>query len=82
VGDFGSLIKYVSPVRISVHGPLLRTADRHYAMPDGGAAFTASGRALMWGFSPAPRFTGTGYDKAARNQGDFSSELYIAAEDK
>jgi alpha-galactosidase len=82
VGDFGGLIKYVSPVRISVNGPLLRTADRHFTMPDGGAAFTASGRALMWGFSPAPRFTGTGYDKAARNQGDFSSELYIAAEDK
>jgi alpha-galactosidase len=81
VGGFGSLIKYVSPVRISVHGALLRTADKHYAMPDGGDSFTASGRTLLAGFSPAGRFTGAGYDRASRNQGDFGSEIYVIAEE-
>jgi hypothetical protein len=81
VGGFGSLIKYVSPVRISVHGALLRTADKHYAMPDGGDSFTASGRTLLAGFSPAGRFTGAGYDRASRNQGDFGSKIYVIAEE-
>jgi alpha-galactosidase len=62
-------------------GALLRTADKHYAMPDGGDSFTASGRTLLAGFSPAGRFTGAGYDRASRNQGDFGSEIYVIAEE-
>jgi alpha-galactosidase len=82
VGDFGGLVKYVSPVRVAPDGLLARTADRLYSLPDGGVSFAASGAALMAGFAPAPRFTGTGYDKNARNQGDFGSELYIVSEGK
>ena len=80
IGDFGGLIKYVSPVRLSPEGPVIRAADRLVTMPDGGVSFTASGAALMSGFAPAARFTGAGYDKNARNQGDFGSELYIVTE--
>ena len=82
VGDFGSLIKYISPVRISVHGAVLRAADGLYSMPDGGEVFTASGKTLMAGFAPAGRFTGAGYDKNSRNQGDFGSELYLITEER
>ncbi len=81
VAAFGTLIKYVSPVRISPDGAILRTADRIYAMPDGREDFTATGAALMAGFAPAALFAGTGYDKNAHNQGDFGSEIYIVSED-
>lgn len=80
VGAFGTLIKYVSPVRVSAGGFLLRAADRFYALPDGCEDFTASGAALMAGFAPAPLFTGTGYDKNSHNQGDFGSEIYLISE--
>ena len=80
VGAFGGLIKYISPVRISANGFLLRAADRFYALPDGHEDFVASGAALMAGFAPAPLFAGTGYDKNSHNQGDFGSEIYLISE--
>jgi hypothetical protein len=73
VGDFGGLIKYVSPVRISVHGALLRTADKTvFAMPDGGDSLHGlRQRPCMAGFAPAGRFTGAGYDKGVPQSGRF-----------
>jgi len=82
VGDFGNLVKYLSPVRVNPDGPLLRAADGLYALPDGREDFTATGAALMAGFAPAALFTGTGYDKNSHNQGDFGSEIYVISEER
>lgn len=78
VGQFGALVKHIAPVDLDPNGFVLRTADHHYAMEDGSESFTASGSALAVGIPLLPRFTGTGYDKAMRVQGDFSSYLYVA----
>lgn len=81
VGNFGSLVQHITPVNLNPNGTVLRLADRLYAMPDGCESYTASGAALMAGLQLAPRFTGTGYDKALRVQGDFGSNLYLIWEE-
>ena len=50
-------------------------------MEDGKEQFFASGAALQVGVMLSPRFTGTGYDKNLRVQGDFSSYLYLIQEE-
>ena len=80
VGQFGSLVKHIAPVDLDPNGIVLRTADRHYAIMDGIEQMEASGGALMAGVMLSPRFTGTGYDKNARNQGDFCSNVYVVEE--
>ena len=55
---------------------ILRTADRHYAMEDGKQQLSASGAALMSGWTLPPHFAGTGYDKNGRMQSDFGSILF------
>ncbi len=82
VGQFGALVKYIAPVDLDPNGVVLRTADRHYAMKDGRQQLSASGAALMAGVRLAPRFTGAGYDPESRNQGDFSSNVYVVQEMK
>ncbi len=77
VGQFGSLLKYVAPVPIDPNGVLLRTADRHYPMKDGQEDLTATGAALQSGILLSPQFTGAGYNPQGRNQGDFSSNVYV-----
>ena len=81
VGQFGGLVSHISPIPINPNGLLLRTADRRYGMEDGQEQFTASGAALLSGVMLQPRFTGTGYDKTLRLQGDFSAYLYTAEEE-
>ncbi len=80
VGQFGSLLKYVAPVNIDPNGTLLRIADRHYTLPDGEEAFTASGAALMSGVMRKPLFRGTGYDRNQHTYMDFGSDIYIIQE--
>ena len=80
VGQFGSLVKHIAPVSLDPNGVVLRTADHHYALPDGEERFTASGSALRAGVMLGHRFSGTGYDKKDRVQGDFSSNVYIVEE--
>ncbi len=80
VGQFGSLINHIAPVDLNPNGIVLRTADRHYPMTDGVETMEASGNALMSGVMLHPRFAGTGYDKDSRNQGDFSSNVYVVEE--
>ena len=80
VGQFGSLVKHVSPVELNPNGIILRTADRHYILPDGVQTATATGGALMAGIPLLPAFRGTGYDAAQRTQLDFGSDLYIVEE--
>ncbi len=77
VGQFGNLLKHVAPVSVSPNGILVRTADAHYALPDGGEDRTASGAALAAGILLKPMFRGTGYTTDQRNQGDFGSNVYI-----
>ncbi len=81
VGQFGALLKHVAPVNIDPNGAVLRTADRHYTMEDGGQQFAASGAALMSGWPLPPRFMGAGHDKALRLQGDFGSCVFEIEED-
>ncbi len=77
LGTFGGLLKHVMPVSLNPNGTILRTADRHYALPDGAQSLKATGSALMSGVMLDNRFCGTGYDSAMRQQGDFSSNVYV-----
>ena len=81
VGPFGPLLKHVVPVNVNPNGALLRTADRHYAMPDGHQEGSVSGGALMAGIQLLPPFRGTGYSPGQRTQGDFGSNLYVIEEE-
>jgi alpha-galactosidase len=67
----------VVPVNVNPHGFLVRTADAHYALPDGGEDFTVSGAALAAGVMLKPLFRGSGYTTDQRNQGDFGSNVYV-----
>lgn len=80
VGQYGSLIKYISPVGLDPNGVVLRTADRHFPMKDGREEMTVSGSALMSGVMLSQRFTGAGYNPNGRNQGDFCSNVYAVTE--
>ena len=77
VGQFGSLVKHVSPVSLNPNGFILRTADKHFTLPDGEHIGIASGSALGAGIPMLPAFRGTGYDKQQRTQLDFGSSLYV-----
>ena len=77
VGPFGALVAHIAPVSLSPHGAILRFADHHFTLPDGKEDISCSGAALMAGVTLAPRFFGTGYDKKARTQGDFGSNVYV-----
>ena len=81
IGQFGNLIKHVIPLDPDPNGFLLRTADRHFRLPDGDQKVTASGSALMAGVPLLPLFRGTGYSPDQRTLTDFGSELYIIRED-
>ena len=35
VARFGGLVKHIAPVKLSTDGLVLRTVNRHYALPDG-----------------------------------------------
>ena len=80
VGQYGSLVKHIVPVSLDPNGVILRTADRLYPMKDGVEDMTASGAALMSGVMLHLRFTGAGYEPAARNQGDYCSNVYLVTE--
>ena len=81
VGQFGNLIKHVLPIDPDPNGLLLRTADRHFHMPDGNQSIAATGAAFAAGVQLLPLFRGTGYDPNQRTVTDFGSELYIIEEE-
>ena len=80
VGDFGSLLRHVLPVKLNPNGLAVQTADSYYKMYDGQQTFTASGAAYGVGIMLAPRFAGTGYDADGRMQSDFGSNVYFIRE--
>ncbi len=76
VAPFGSLLKHITPVELDAEGVVVRLADRHYQMNDGGFSAECSGAALRSGIPLAKRFSGTGYDASLRVQGDFGSNVF------
>ena len=80
VGDFGTLLRHVLPVKLNPNGLAVQTADSLYRMSDGSQSLTASGAAFAAGICLAPRFSGTGYDPDGRMQGDFGSNVYFIQE--
>ena len=80
VGDFGSLLRHVLPVKLNPNGLAVQTADSYYKMYDGQQTVTASGAAYGTGIMLAPRFAGTGYDADGRMQSDFGSNVYFIRE--
>ena len=80
VGDFGSLLRHVLPVKLNPNGLAVQTADSYYKMYDGQQTVTASGAAYDAGIMLAPRFAGTGYDADGRMQSDFGSNVYFIRE--
>ena len=80
VGDFGSLLRHVLPVKLNPNGLAVQTADSYYKMYDGQQTVTASGAAYGAGIMLAPRFAGTGYDADGRMQSDFGSNVYFIRE--
>ena len=77
LGQFGALVKHVTPVTLNPNGFILRTADKHITLPDGEHMGTASGNALAAGIPMLPAYRGTGYDKQQRTQLDFGSSVYV-----
>lgn len=49
VGDFGSLLRHVLPVKLNPNGLAVQTADSYYKMYDGQQTVTASGAAYSAG---------------------------------
>lgn len=80
VGDFGSLLRHVLPVKLNPNGLAVQTADSYYKKYDGQQTVTASGAAYSAGIMLVPRFAGTGYDADGRMQGDFGSNVYFIRE--
>ena len=76
VGQFGALVKHITPIELNPNGMVLHTADKYYRMNDAAESFVCSGAALQAGIPLAPRFTGTGYREDIRVQGDFLSNVY------
>ena len=81
VGNFGSLLRHVAPVKMKPGGLLLSAVDKRYRMYDGAQEFSASGAALCAGIPLSARFAGTGYDPALRMQSDFGSNVYLIEEE-
>ena len=77
VGQFGALVKHITPVELKPNGMVLHAADKYYRMNDAVESFNCSGAALGAGIPLAPRFAGTGYREDIRIQGDFLSNIYI-----
>ena len=80
VGQFGSLLGHVAPVKVNPNGTLLRIADAHYTLEIPAEACVLSGGALAEGMVLRPLFRGTGYEEHQRTQADFGSDLYILTE--
>lgn len=82
IGNFGGLIKHVSPVRIKADGALLRYVDRHFSMTDGKEQYECSGQLLRAGIQLAMQYSGTGYAPTLRILGDWGSSMYLIKEKK
>jgi len=73
---FGGLLKHILPFELNPDGPVLRLANRLYALTDCVERYEAGGGTLMQGVRLNCQFLGTGYSKSVRMLGDFGSSLY------
>ena len=74
---FGSLINFISPVKINPDGLLVHKASELYMMPCEEESYTVYGDLLMRaGLKQKQAFTGTGYTKDVRLMPDFSARIY------
>lgn len=80
ISRFGGLVKHILPVKLKSDGIIMRTADRHFSLPDGSECYECSGEALSFGINLAMQYMGTGYHKDLRILGDFGSNLYLIEE--
>ena len=81
IGQFGNLIKHVSPIHLKADGAVVRFADRHFSMKDGAESYTCCGETLRAGVNLAMQYSGTGYSADLRILGDFGSSMYLATEE-
>lgn len=77
VARFGGLVKHITPVKLAADGLIMRTVNRHYALPDGDFSAEVSGAVLAAGVPLNDQFLGTGYHEDLRLWGDFGSRLYL-----
>ena len=78
LGEFGSLVNMVSPVRLRPNSLAAAAAERLVRLPGEGEEILASGDVLMKaGAWLKQGFSGTGYDRETRVMGDSGSRLYI-----
>ena len=76
IGNFGSLIKHITPIRLRADGFIVRTVDRHFSMVDGEEEYTIQDENLCHGLPLAMQYSGTGYLPTLRILGDNGSTLY------
>lgn len=77
VNMFAGMVKYLVPFDPKPDNLLVRTADKLYRMSDATFTTSCSGNALRAGVPLNLKFLGTGYEPTFRNQGDFSSNIYV-----
>lgn len=73
---FGSMVNYVSPVRIKEDGALINLISRHYEFPSEETSLLCSGSALDAGVPLPPAYCGSGISKSSRIMFDFSARAY------
>ena len=73
---FGSMVNYVSPVRIKEDGTLISLISRHYEFPSEETSMICSGSALESGIPLPPAYCGSGISKSSRIMFDFSARAY------
>ena len=73
---FGSMVNYVSPVRIKEDGALINLISRHYEFPSEETSLICSGSALEAGIPLPPAYCGSGISKSSRIMFDFSARAY------
>ena len=78
LGEFGSLVNMISPVRIRPGSLAEAAANKAVRLPSETEDLTASGDLLMkWGVWLKQGFSGTGFDGETRVMGDNGSRMYI-----
>ena len=76
VGNFGPLLKHVTPVAVNPDGVVVSIANKNYRMQDAVFEAECSNKALDAGIPVMNSFLGTGYSDKMRMQSDFGSNIF------
>ncbi|MFA7100144.1 MAG: alpha-galactosidase [Bacilli bacterium] len=83
IKTFGTMINYVSPIKLKEDHFLQNTIAKYYEFKTESEDLVINGKQLEnWGFFPKHQFTGTGLSDDVRILGDFGSRLYTFKEVK